>query len=149
KRLAAGVGPQSVKLWDAETGREAATLLAPGWQGHVFQVCRTAFSRDGKSLASGCVKGYVRVWGLPAGQVWPAGDQHFPRLLHLQATAEGRRLVFAAGPERVVRARDAATGQELFSLAGHAGKVLALAVSPDEKRIATGGEDQAVKVWDV
>src|SRR5262249_52783137 len=94
--LAAGVGPQAVKVWDAETGREAPPLLAPGWQGHVFAVCRTAFSRDGKGLVSGCTNGYVRVWDLPGGQVRPAGAGNFPRLLQLQATADGRHLVFAA-----------------------------------------------------
>jgi WD40 repeat protein len=158
KRLACGVHrplPRAadtevvaLKIWDVETGREVATLLAPRSDGHNFCICRTAFSRDGKSLVTGCLHGSVRVWDLPGGQPRPAGPGNHPTILHLQATADGRHRVFsAAGPEVVVR--DAASGQVHFSLAGHAGKVLALAVSSDEKRIATAGDDRVVKVWDV
>jgi WD40 repeat protein len=96
------------------------------------------------------MNGHVRVWDLPAGKVRSGWDwRGFGRLLSLQGTAAGRHLVYAANPEQVVQVQDAASGQQLFSLAGHAGKVTSLALSFDEKRIATGGDDRVVRVWDV
>jgi WD40 repeat protein len=44
--------------------------------------------------------------------------------------------------------RDFASGSILHTLRGHQHNVVALAFSPDGKRIATGGLDNTVKVWD-
>ena len=42
---------------------------------------------------------------------------------------------------------DVASGEELLSLAGHAGWVHAVAVSPDGHRAASAAADQLVKLW--
>src|SRR4051812_14364863 len=43
---------------------------------------------------------------------------------------------------------DARTGQELLSLTGHTPSVHAVAYSPEGSRIASGGHDATLKVWD-
>ena len=59
---------------------------------------------------------------------------------------DGKRIVSAAA-DRTVKVWDAETGQEKFTLRGHADRVTSVAFSPDGKRIVSGSWDNTVKVW--
>ena len=52
-----------------------------------------------------------------------------------------------ASLDQTAKVWNAATGEELFTLAGHTGWVLSAAFSPDGQRIITGSFDQTAKVW--
>lgn len=57
--------------------------------------------------------------------------------------------VAAAREDGLVLLRDAATGQVVRRVEGHADTVSCLAFSPDGKTLATGSFDRSVKLWDV
>jgi hypothetical protein len=59
---------------------------------------------------------------------------------------DGTRL-FSVGSDGV-KVWDATTGMEVLALRGHTSYVLGLALSPSGTRIASGSNDQTVKIWD-
>ncbi len=61
KTVASASDDGTVKLWDAATGGELATV-----KGHTQGVWGVAFSPDGRTLASGSRDGTVKFWDLKA-----------------------------------------------------------------------------------
>jgi eukaryotic-like serine/threonine-protein kinase len=150
KRIASGSWDQTVKLWDAATGKEALTL-----RGHAGAVFAVAFSPDGQRIASVggeySKPGEVKVWDAATGKEALTLRGHAGYVSGVAFSPDGKRIASAGGlPGKPgeVKVWDAATGQEALTLRGHTGPVFAVVFSPDGKRIASGGWDRMVNVWD-
>ena len=63
----------------------------------------------------------------------------------MQFSPEGDRII-SASFDGTIKVWDAATGQEILTLEGHAGPVLSMAF--DGQRIISGGKDNTVRIWD-
>ena len=63
KTLASGSKDKTIKLWDAEAGKEIVTL-----KGHSGFINSVAFSPDGKTLASGSSDKTIKLWEVPSGK---------------------------------------------------------------------------------
>ena len=57
-------------------------------------------------------------------------------------------MMATASHDQTTKVWDAANGEELLTLRGHALSVYGVAWSPDGKRLATGSQDSTAKVWD-
>jgi WD40 repeat protein len=57
--------------------------------------------------------------------------------------------LFAASASGRADVYDAATGQSLGSWEGHSGPVRALAIQPDSKLLASGGENRTIRLGEV
>jgi WD40 repeat protein len=162
KSLACGVGKE-VRLYDV--GSETP---GRGVTSHDFAVTAVAFTKDGRAVLSGSHDHTVKRTNLATGQTEWQGPGYFEQVnavalskdTTLLATGSsdgryaGRELKASAkclGPG-AVRLWDARTGRLLRQMGDPAEQVMAVALSPDGRRLAGGGAGTSgsgtVRVWD-
>jgi WD40 repeat protein len=132
-----------VRIWDAATGREQATLV-----GHTGLTVAVAIAPDGTWLATGSVNRTVQVWEADTGTKRAALTGHTGWVQAVAIAPDGSWLV-SAGQDQTVRIWDVATGREQAAMTGHTHWVEAVAISPDGSWLATGSRDRTVVIWDV
>jgi WD40 repeat protein/predicted Ser/Thr protein kinase len=143
-----GAGPGDTVLWSALTG-EVVLHLEGTWGG-----TSVAFSSDGKRLATGEVlpgtgtkprTAVVKLWDLDSPKTPLSLEGHTDVITSLFFSPNGKQLV-SASLDRTIRIWDVAARKER-SVVPEEARVLAVAISPDSRRIAAGGEDRAVMLW--
>lgn len=150
----AGVGHTGwVELWEVETGRPAGAVRCGG--GTPLGV---AFPPGGPPLAYGRDGQAVRLWQLPDGRAATPTDGHTDRVVALTFAPDGRSLVSVGADNRVLR-WDVATGRQSNRIAldgdqdrktwPGSQELLTAALFPGGRRIAAGGQQQAVTVYDL
>ena len=128
-------------LWNTNTGDETRR-----YSGHTNFVYAVAFSPDGRYIASGGVDRSIRVYEL-SGPFVRSCDPQSNSVYQLFFTSDSKHLLSSG--DNVVRVWDVATGKEARRFEGHTGQIKAMAMSPDGKKLVTGGEDRVIRLWDV
>ena len=147
-------------IWDVAAGKTTQTI-----KGHTDYVISASFSPDGKQLVTTSKDKTIRVWDLAAakelalfkvermveekdakGKVTQKKDLG-REFTHAVFTNDGKQIV-AANLDGVVKIYDVDGKKEVKELKAHDG-ILALALSPDGTKIATGGWDQLIKIWSI
>ncbi len=125
-------------IWDVVAKKIAHTLPVQGWSEGV------AFSRDGKRVA---VDVYgVRIFETDSGKELFDDAGHAGAVQAISVTQDGK-LAATAGHDGTARVWDAGTGKLLHTFRGYRDEI-ALALSPDGKRLAAGDWD-TVRVFDL
>lgn len=79
----------------------------------------------------------------------PIGDCHTEIWCSDVVYSATGRLLASTGPDNTAILSETTTGEALQVLDGHTSPVMAVAISPDEKSMATAGADGLVMVWDI
>jgi eukaryotic-like serine/threonine-protein kinase len=136
-RLVSSSQDQTVRLWEAATGRELAVA-----RGHGAAIEAVSFSPDGRRVASGSDDGTVRLWDAHTGAPLAVCRGHSGPVKALVFSPDGRRLVSAAMPEvDACRLWDADTGSLLAVLPARA-TTRGLTFTPDGTRIVCCWNDR-------
>ncbi len=137
-----------VYLWDAATARQVARL--EGHTGNVAFLGGVAFSPDGKTLVSS-----DGVGGENTVRFWRMGEKGATATTTLERPRATRELIFSADGKTLVMAQGSHV--ELWDVGGDEPKrrhtiatpARTVALAPDGKTLATGGDSTTVSLWDL
>jgi WD40 repeat protein/serine/threonine protein kinase len=147
-------GVKEVMFWDAATGEQRTYFRFPEGE-MVGEADSIAISPKGETLALEWADKRVRLWDTRTGKA-RVSIQQLPFRFEERKTFEpgnllafssdGKTLATVSG-DKLVKLWQAATGTELITLQGHAGKIYCVRFSPDGKTLATASKDGTTKVW--
>jgi len=160
--LVSGGNDATVRSWDLDSGQskilrgildrdEKVALVS-----HRYPIHTIAFSQDGRLLVTGSreardslTEGDVKLWELPTGrqiQKLTLSSGSFA----LSLSGDKQRLVVTDGrfPLALWTLQNGLP-QAQVGISGNWQKMKAVAISPNGKRIVTGNEDHALRLWDL
>lgn len=114
--------------------------------GHTDRVSSMCFSADGRTLFSGSIDTFIRVWEVDTGKALRTFKAHSTGVNTLAISKNGKVLV--SGSYRgTVRIWNVDSEEELRSLDNRS-QVLSVAISADSHIVASGSENGSVRIWD-
>jgi WD40 repeat protein/serine/threonine protein kinase len=145
--------PPTVKLLDAATGKELATLT-----GHKGLVGHLAFAPDGKTVGVPCWDGGIRFYEVPSGRALPALPRQPGQVHGLAFSGDGKRVATGIFPTKtdpsngkpgLVRVWELPSRRQVASFEMPPGSTPLVTLSLDGRLLAAGNTKGGVRLWDL
>jgi len=142
KYLVSGSWDNTLRLWEAETGKLLRTL-----EGHTSRVNCVAFDPSGKYIISGSNDCSLRLWDVETGKLLLTLE-HTDRVNCVGFHPSGKYIISGSN-DCSLRLWDAETGKLLLTLEEHTSRVGCVAFHPSGKYIASSGnfQDNTIRFW--
>jgi len=133
-----------ISLWDTLTGKHIRTF-----EGQTSVVHALAFSQNGTKLASGAEDGTGVVWDVSTGmRLHKIVDEQHMQIFAVRFAPSSGELI-TAGDNATIKFWDLSSEEMSYAIHGHTGSIRDLAISSDNKWLATAAQDQTARVWDL
>ncbi|MBI1375104.1 MAG: hypothetical protein GC159_20490 [Phycisphaera sp.] len=138
--LASAASDRFAKVFDVATGK-----LHRSFEGHTHHVLGVSWNRDGRILATCSADNSIKTWDIVKGErvkTINGFDKEITALRHLGYT-DRFAVAWGGGPVRIVNEN----GGRERDLNGPSGYMNTVAVTDDGNRIAAGGQDSTLYIW--
>ncbi len=125
------------------SGKEISKLV-----GHTGYVLATAYSPDGKYIATGSVDKSAKLWNASNGKMIRTFAGHLESVSSLVFSPNGKYLLTGSIDSTSVL-WDVQSGNQLRRLQAHTLEVTDVAFSPNGRYVATTSADKTAKIWDI
>jgi len=135
KKIASGGNDGIVNIWDVETGNLLHKL-----QGHKRIVWSVKFDPGGTKVASSSFDFSFKLWNVDDGKLIWDNKEHKETVVDIAFSHDGKMLA-STSDDKTIKLWNVAE-QKLIRTMKVAEHVQAVAFSPDDKRLMTGGRDK-------
>jgi WD40 repeat protein len=136
-----------LKQWIVNLDSADKPRQITSFTGHERRVTGLIFSPDGRSLISSSIDGTFRVWDSWTGKETRQVTAHTKGGINaISLSADGEILVTGSF-DKTANLMNLAKAEMQECLKGHNSQVLAAAISPDARFVATGTEWGSVRIW--
>ncbi len=141
-KVTAGSYGKTIRLWDAETGKEI--LLLEGHKKSALPVC---FSPAGDKILSGSLDQSLRLWDAATGKEIIKIEGHTSNIFGVAVHPSGKYAA-SASADKTIRLWDLETGTILQTYSGHTGGILDVEFSPDGNHLLSCAADHTIILWE-
>jgi WD40 repeat protein len=135
KTIVAAGEDKKIRVWDIASGKNIQAL-----NGHTLNIWIVKYSRDGKYLASGSFDNTVKIWDTATGKLLRTLTGHTQAVVDLAFSYDGKILA-TTSDDKTIKLWQVNNGKLINDLEVPE-HTQAVAFSPDDKYLLTGGRDK-------
>lgn len=133
----------NIKYWDIQSGSVVRNIDK---KADMIESC--AISKDNRYVITGNSLGIIKIWDIRDTKIVHRIKTNTKNRIDSLAISRDNSLIIA-GSFKKYYIIDFKTGKILNEVSGHANSITAVAISNDNKKIATGCRDKIINVWEL